>query len=82
MLFGVGKVQPRLADGTAGSAEQPGDIDHQFNLLMADRQRLECASRMAIADHMPASATWADHLVGVNGTVEDRLAVKKSVQRC
>ena len=79
MLFGVSKLQMRLTDRAAVFAEQSGDAYYKFNLFLSDRQHFECSCCVAVANHMAASTDRADNFIGVNRTVKDRFAAKKTL---
>ena len=79
MLFGVGKLQMRLTNRAAVLAEQSGDVYYKFNPSFPNRQHLERSCCVAVANHMAASTDRTDNFVGVNRTVEDCFAVKKSL---
>ena len=79
MLFGVGKLQMHLANRAAVVAEQSGDVDDKFDLSLPSRRHFECSCCLAVANYMAASTDRTDNFVGVNRTVEDRFAVKKTL---
>ena len=79
MLFGVGKVKPRLLDGSAVFAVKPWDFDDQLNLSAPNRRHLERTFVSAKPDDIAGFAVRTLQIIGVNRAVKDGLAVKKSV---
>jgi len=79
MLFGVGKLQMRLTNRAAVFTKQSGDVYYKFDISLSSRRHLECSCCVAVADYMAASTDRTDNFVGVNRTVEDCFAVKKTL---
>ena len=79
MLFGVGKLQMRLTDRAAVFTEQSWDVYYKFDFSLSNRQHFECSCCVAVADYIAASTDRTDNFVGVNRTVEDCVAVKKTL---
>ncbi len=80
MLFGVGKLQMRLTYRAAVFTEQSGDVYYKLDFSFSNRQCFECSRCMTIADYIAASTDRTDNFVGMNRTVKDRFAVKKSLR--
>ena len=79
VLLRFGKPKTRLLGSPAVPAMNSRNLYHQFHRMFSDRKHLESATFLPGPNDLTGITVWTPQSIGMNASVQHRLAVKKSV---